>query len=330
MGRRWAALLEALLSQLVMIGRVVCVVLLSCAPCLAQDPSSTPVNPEAQVQFERGVGAYEEGRYRDAVDRFKEADRLAPSPLLSFNIAKVYERMQDPKSALAAYREYLRRLPDADNRLETSQRISELELTLQKQGIQQVTIVTSPPGATVLIDDVARGVTPWTGELSPGPHRLALRLAEHGDATRTFELPARHAIDIELTLAPAPPPPPALAPAPRPTPLPEASLAPSWWTWTLFGGSAALLAGSGAFELSRRSAESSAVKNPVQIDSQREWDAMERRQLVARVLLGSGLVVGAIGGVSLYFDLRRPAQERARVGLACEGDGCRVLARGSF
>jgi tetratricopeptide (TPR) repeat protein len=316
-----------------MMRRVVCVVLLSCAPCLAADPPPAPVSPEAQVQFEQGVSAYEEGRYRDAVDRFKEADRLAPSPLLSFNIAKVYDRMQDPKSALAAYREYLRRLPEADNRLETSQRISELELMLQRQGVQQVTIVTTPPGATVLIDDVARGVTPWTGELEPGPHRLALRLEEHRDTMRTFELPARHSIDIELQLAPAevPAPPPAPRGPARPlAPLPEASPAPSWWTWTLFGGSAALLAGSGAFELSRRSAESSAVKNPVQIDSQREWDAMERRQLLARVLLGSGLVVGAVGGVSLYFDLRRSAEERAKVGLACEGDGCRVLARGRF
>lgn len=316
-----------------MIRRVVCVVLLSCAPCLAQDPPPAPVSADAQVQFEQGVSAYEDGRYRDAVDRFKEADRLAPSPLLSFNIAKVYERMQDPKSALAAYREYLRRLPEADNRLETSQRISELELILQKQGVQQVTIVTTPAGATVLIDDVARGVTPWTGELAPGPHRLALRLEEHSDAAQTFELPARHSIDIEIALAaavaPAPPPAP-IAAAPPLAPVPEASATPSWWTWTLFGGSAALLATSAAFELSRRSAEDSAVKNPVQIDSQREWDVMERRQLVARVLLGSGLVVGAIGGVSLYFDLSRSPEERAKMGFACEGDGCRLLARGSF
>jgi tetratricopeptide (TPR) repeat protein len=325
------AVLGALLSRLVMMRRVVCVVLLSCAPCLAQDPPSAPVNPEAQVQFEQGVSAYEDGRYRDAVDRFKEADRLAPSPLLSFNIAKVYERMQDPKSALAAYREYLRRLPDADNRLETSQRIAELELTLQKQGIQQVTIVTSPPGATVLIDDTARGVTPWTGELAPGPHHLVVRLPEHTDATRTFELPARHAIDLELQLAPAEVPAPApVAPAPAPAPLPEASPAPSWWTWTLFGGSAALLAGSAAFELSRRSAEHSAADNPIQIDSNAEWKVMERRQLIARVLLGSGLAVGAIGGVSLFFDLRRSSEDRAKLGFACEGDGCRMLARGSF
>src|SRR5262245_53584141 len=65
-------------------------------------------NAAAQSRFEAGVAAYEDGRYREAVERFKEADRLAPSPLLSFNIAKVYEKMGDNRSALASYRDYLR------------------------------------------------------------------------------------------------------------------------------------------------------------------------------------------------------------------------------
>ena len=55
----------------------------------------------AQARFEAGVAAYEEGRFRDAIARFKEADQLSPSPLLSFNIAKVYDRMADNPSALA-------------------------------------------------------------------------------------------------------------------------------------------------------------------------------------------------------------------------------------
>jgi tetratricopeptide (TPR) repeat protein len=316
-----------------------CAIALGCAPCLADEaPASTAVSPEAQVQFERGVSAYEQGRYRDAVDLFKEADRLAPSALLSFNIAKVYERMQDPKSALAAYREYLRRLPEADNKLDTSQRIAELELTLQKQGVQQLTIMTSPPGATLLIDDETKGVTPWTGELTPGAHRLAVRLREYRDSSQTIELPARHAIDVVLELQPAAPvaapviPVAARTPAPVPPPAPaiEPSLAPSWWTWALFGGSAALLAGSGAVELSRRSSEEAAATSPFQIDSREEYETMEQRKDVARVLLGAGLAVGVVGGMSLYFDLRRSHPERVDMGIGCQGDGCRVLARGRF
>jgi tetratricopeptide (TPR) repeat protein len=318
-----------------MIGRLACVALLCCGPCLAADPAPAPgpVSAEAQLQFEQGVAAYEQGRYREAVDLFKEADRLAPSPRLSFNVAKVYERMQDPKSALAAYREYLRRLPEADNRLETSQRIAELELELQKQGVQQLTIVSTPSGATLLIDDVARGVTPWTGELTPGAHRVALRLREYRDATRTVELPARHAIDVEVLLEPpAPQPAPVLPPPPpvrQTAPVAEAAALPSWWTWALFGGSAGLLVGSGAFELSRRSAED-AAHTDLQIEHKREYDAMESRQTTARVLLGAGLVVGVVAGVSLYLDLSKGSEPHTEVGFGCDGDACGALARGRF
>ena len=78
------------------------------------DPAAT--SPEAQQQFARGVAAFEDGRLREAVELFKAADALAPSARLSFNIAKVYERMGDSRAALAAYREYHRRLPEAENR----------------------------------------------------------------------------------------------------------------------------------------------------------------------------------------------------------------------
>src|SRR5690349_10201210 len=125
--------------------------------------------PEAQSRYEAGVAAYEQGRYREAVERFKEADQLAPSPLLSFNIAKVYERMADNRSALAWYRDYLRRLPAAENRAAVRERIDVLERALRATGVQQVTVLSTPAGATVSIDNMSRGVTPWTGELIPGP-----------------------------------------------------------------------------------------------------------------------------------------------------------------
>ena len=57
--------------------------------------------------------------------------------------------------------------------------------------------MTAPAGAIVVIDNVSRGVTPWTGELIPGPHTLALRLAGYREAVSEIELPAEHAIDID-------------------------------------------------------------------------------------------------------------------------------------
>ena len=238
----------------------------------------------AQARFEAGVAAYEGGRYGDAIARFKEADQLSPSPLLSFNIAKVYDRMADNPSALASYRDYLRRLPTAENSIEVRKRIQELEQALRANGVQQVTVLTAPAGASVLVDNVARGVTPWTGELIPGPHTLALRLAGYREAVSEIELPTEHAIDIEVPLvagaeaaddrssapavaSPAPGVPVEAAAPAVPTSTPPVdglSRAPRWWTWAMFGGSAAALVGAGSFELMRAHLEEQAGETQIQ------------------------------------------------------------------
>jgi tetratricopeptide (TPR) repeat protein len=330
-------------------GLVMLAAFASARASLAQgDAAGAPrANPDAQARYESGVAAYEEGRYRDAVERFKEADELAPSPLLSFNIAKVYERMADNRNALAAYRTYLRRLPGAENRATVEERIRALEQTLKASGVQQVTVISLPAGATVSIDNVSRGVTPWTGELIPGPHTLALRLDGHHESVSEIELPADHAIDIETplvagtdTVAAVPPPvdteaatPNAPPPPPAPAPSAEASGgAPRWWTWAMFGGSAAAFIGAGAFELSRGSLEEEARRTDIQLEYEQKFEAMESRQTTARVFLGVGALVAIAGGVSLYFDLQGSEMDAASGGVAfdCAPSGCTLAAGGRF
>lgn len=303
-------------------------------------PAAAP-DPEAQARFEAGVAAYQEGRFREAVERFKEADRLAPSALLSFNIAKVYERMADNRNALAYYRDYLRRLPAADNRRTVSARVQELEKALMATGVQQVTVLSTPLGATVAIDNVARGVTPWTGELIPGPHTLDLRLAGYRPVVMEIELPAEHAIDLATPLvveAPATttgePEAPSGATPVRPSEAPvslESDLdrVPQWWTWALFGGSALALTAAGGFELARGELEDEARQSSVQVEHLQKFEAMEQRQTVARVFLGVGIVSALAGGVSLYFDLREPEQPPP-VAFDCLPTGCTVQAGGRF
>jgi tetratricopeptide (TPR) repeat protein len=308
-------------------------------------PAAPRTNPAAEARYEAGVTAYEQGRYRDAVERFKEADELAPSPLLSFNIAKVYERMADDRNALAAYRTYLRRLPEAENRAAVLERIGALERALQADGVQQLTVISNPAGATVSIDNVNRGVTPWTGELIPGPHSLIVRLDGHRESVSEIDLPADHAIDIQTSLVPgadapvtAPEPteiesPPIGTPAP-PEPLaPAAELGPSaprWWTWAMFGGSAAAFVGAGAFELSRGRLEDEARDEEVQIVYGQKVEAMEDRQAVARVFFGVGIVAAIAGGVSLYFDVRNADAGPGPVAFDCGPAGCALTAGGRF
>jgi tetratricopeptide (TPR) repeat protein len=320
------------------------------AAASAEPAAQGAADPLARTRFEQGVAAFDDGRFREAVELFKEADRLAPSPLHSFNVAKVYERMGDDRNALARYREYLRRLPTAENAAEVRRRVADLERSLKELGVQQLSVLTTPPGATVLIDDVARGASPWTGELPPGRHLLALRLSGYRDKVKELELPADHAIDVELTLqrsapaqvAPAETTPASAVSAPAAAavsqksreealPVAEEPLpVPRWWTWAMFGGAAAAFVGAGAFEVSRGNLEDAARDSDVQTVSLAKYDEMERHQAFARVFLGAGVVAALAGGVSLYFDVRRADEAPTDMALGCSGDGCSLVARGHF
>src|SRR5262245_60495625 len=91
----------------------------SAAPA-ARDPEA---KARAQKHFDRGIAAYKEGRYKDAIDAFLDAHKEYPSPTLSFNAARAYEKMGDTAGALRFYREYLRQNPNADDRATVEPRI---------------------------------------------------------------------------------------------------------------------------------------------------------------------------------------------------------------
>lgn len=69
----------------------------------------------------------------------------------------------------------------------------------------RVTIDTTPPGSTVLIDGVEQGKTPYAGELPVGLHKVELRLRKN---VRTLDLDVTPegtvAVTIEWPKGPAP------------------------------------------------------------------------------------------------------------------------------
>lgn len=304
------------------------------------EPPATASSDEralAREQYQAGVEAYREGRYKDAIDLFLKADSLAPSAALSYNTARAYEHLGDAANALRWYRDYLRRAPDAEDRESVEQIVRDQAELLRNKGIQQVTVLSDPVGATVLIDGVPRGVTPWTGELTPGDHEAALRLRGYSDTTRNFTLSPDTPLDVSLGLEPAPdepqPTPAIAAQPPRPAdPIPadaapteHTSLTPYWVT--CFGAGAAALGGALAFELLRGKAETEARDAPVQTDAAEQVDLMDDRKRMARILTGVGGGLVLAGGVLLTVDL---ARSKTQVSAACSPDGCSAVARGHF
>jgi tetratricopeptide (TPR) repeat protein len=280
-------------------------------PALAADATSAPADPQrrdlAKAKYEQGVEAYRGERYADAVRLFLEADAISPSAALSYNIARAYEKLEDDAQTLRWYRNYLRLNPEAANAAEVRQFVATLGEALAKKGIQQVTLLSTPSGATVAIDGNPLGVTPLTVELKPGAHLALLTLRGFSDAQTRFTLSAPTPLDLPVTLQAAPVV--SAAPAVTQDHGRRFGVAP----YITLGAGAALLGAAALFEVSRRSAQSAAKDDTVQLDFQRDVDAMNSRQTTARVLAGVGGAVVVTGAALLVFNTRLSPETRASV-----------------
>jgi tetratricopeptide (TPR) repeat protein len=315
----------------------------------APDPTSEAgKKAEGKARYERGAEAYTAGRFKDAIDFFLQADALAPSAALSFNIARAYEKIGDDASTLQWYRDFRRRAPDAKNGPEVDDRIRALEGVLAKKGVQQLTVLSRPLGATVIVDDQPMGITPYTGQLPPGTHKVVLSLRGYLDSEQKVELAADRARDLEVPLVPGKQ---ATAEAPTTTtaaPSQQASTTPvgsapsdkpsssakfGIWPWVGLGAGAAVLGGSLGFELARRSAEKDAEQDETQIGYKEKFDRERSRQTTARVLAAVGGALVVTGGTLLVIQLtsrEASTESSSRVGLGCLPGACSVDLRGRF
>jgi tetratricopeptide (TPR) repeat protein len=324
----------------------------------------------AQAKFRAGATAYREARYKDAIDLFLAANALDPHPELIYNVGQAYEKLGDVPNALRSYRDYLRAAPDAGDRATVETSIRNLEQRLREKGLQQVSVFSTPVGATVYLDGKQVGATPWTGEIGPGRHQVVLRATGFPDNAKEFVLNGDRAMDIDIamsksdsgavvvgtaTVASAAGSASA-APTAAVTAKPDATAKPDDkgkgdtpspgirpLTWVVLAGGVAGLAAAGGLEAARKGAEDAARNEPTQIGYKEKYDSMVTNQTAARVMTGVGAAVLAVGGVLLILDLKRgsasgpkaaiapePPKAGARVGVGCSGAGCWLSASGSF
>ena len=89
---RWAVLFRAMIWLTVL-------AVPSAAP-VAPTARAQDVRSRAREQFQRGVAAFEAGRYEEALAAFQEAFRLKPHPSVRLNMAACYEKLDRPREAL--------------------------------------------------------------------------------------------------------------------------------------------------------------------------------------------------------------------------------------
>ncbi len=325
--RRWASL-AALLATLAVAEAA------AAEPAPDAPPPPTDADKARAMQkFDEGSRAFDQKRYKDAIDLFLEADLIVQHPAFAYNASLAYEAMGDVAAALRWAREYLYRSPKAEDRATVEASIRKYEVRLREKGVQQLTVRSTPSGATVLVDGSPVGVTPWTGELAPGDHVVELRRRGFTDMSKEVDLAADRASLLELTMAARDDDGATPGPAPV-TGAAEVNEAPGWLlplSITVIAAGAATGGAAIALEVLRGQEEDAARESATQLEAMDHVETMQDFQLGARIAAGvaGGLVL--IGGTLLVvdfaaFDEAPPATAAA----TCGGSFCGLTLSGSF
>lgn len=293
------------------------------------EPPPADLTEQAKQLYLLGAEAFAAQRNADAIRYFRQAEKLVPSAKLTYNIALAYDEMGDGGRALSEYRTFLVREPHSLHRQEALARVAQLEQALAAQGVQQLSVTSEPAGATLRVDGALVGVTPWSGELSPGQHRVQLEHTGRQPREAEVTLAAAHAADLHVALPAAPV-----------VPLEQ----PGAWTriqpltWGMLGVGAGALAGGLAFELSRASSSERAGNASTPEARARAEGAADSKQMASLLLLGAGGAFLIGGTVLLVLDVSgaQPGEPAARssaeplLSLPCSPGFCGVAAQGRF
>jgi hypothetical protein len=90
-------------------------------------PVRADISPEARAHFDLASKAYNEGDFDRAAAEFTTVYDLTEAPAILFNVAQAHRLAKRYERALFFYRTYLRLLPDAPNRKDVEEYITELE-----------------------------------------------------------------------------------------------------------------------------------------------------------------------------------------------------------
>jgi hypothetical protein len=171
---------------------------------------------EAGQRFQRGVALYGEADYHAALVEFKRAYLLAPNAAVLYNIGETQYQLQDYASALTTFTRYLAESgPTAAHRSEVE---SNVEILHARVG--HLSIVTTPPGADITVDDQALGKTPFDKPflVSIGHRKVIASIAGRPPITRYVDIAADDNASVSLAVPPATDASQGVAPAASATP----------------------------------------------------------------------------------------------------------------
>jgi len=171
---------------------------------LAADPAPAPNDSTAQAReaFTIAQKLYKQARYSEAAAKFEETFVLRPHPVIQYNIGRCYEALGELTKALRAYKDYLRLMPEAEDKVTVNDAVVNIERRMQDKGVQQVLVYAEPSSATISVDGKVLGGSPASTELKPGNHQVSVTAPDHDPMQRAFVLTAQRSVQMSLALKP--------------------------------------------------------------------------------------------------------------------------------
>ena len=131
----------------------------------------------ARAAYADGTRYYDLNRFDLALEAFQRAYWNYEDPAFLYNIAQCHRQLRHKSDAIAFYRSYLRKLPDAPNRTEVQRLIGDLEAAI---AVEKTTATSPPqetlaPAATATPAAQAAPANAVTAEHTPPPRRSIAR-----------------------------------------------------------------------------------------------------------------------------------------------------------
>lgn len=161
----------------------------------AQDDRSA-----ARAAFEAGRRAYETGAFREALEHFQEAYRLAPHPSVRVNIASCYDQLDRPIEALFHYEQFL---GEAGRVAAVQRREVEAAIARLRSRVGAIALQITPDGALVTIDgtETRRTPVPEPVRVVAGSHTVEVQLEGYRPERRTVVVGGGESVRVALRLA---------------------------------------------------------------------------------------------------------------------------------
>jgi tetratricopeptide (TPR) repeat protein len=114
-------------------------------PAGAHAQNEAQKKQQAKEHYEKATRFYDVGKYEEAINEYEAAYLLIEDAALLFNIGQAYRLWDKPEEAMRSYKNYLRRRPDASNRVDVEKKIADLDRLIDSRRKESTAPAALPP-----------------------------------------------------------------------------------------------------------------------------------------------------------------------------------------